>query len=157
MVPALVAGALSTFLEEIDSLDNWITVNITGNQPFKIYFFIVSFSTVFRVQHSYGRYLEGRKHLQVRECYFFPSSVKYLLFTDKPFPVSASLGRVIWHVVSNCPVLPNILSLQRTYAVPCVLFVALHSSFVFSHMLSTRTTPQAKPPRNPICERTKNQ
>ena len=28
----------------------------------------LSFSTVFRVQHSYGRYVEARRHFQVYVC-----------------------------------------------------------------------------------------
>ena len=68
LLPALIAGALSALIEALGEWDEWFTAKITGNQPFQLYFWIVSFSTVFRVQHSYGRYVEARRHFQVYVC-----------------------------------------------------------------------------------------
>lgn len=47
-LPALLAGTVCAILERCEPCDQFITESIVGSQPFQIYFWIVSFSTVFR-------------------------------------------------------------------------------------------------------------
>ena len=62
--------------------DAWITGAITGSQPFQIFLFIMSFSMVFRVQHAYGRYSEGRRALQAMTAHFSMAAVTACSFAS---------------------------------------------------------------------------
>lgn len=48
VVPALLAGAICAIFEHVEIIDEYITENILASQPYQIYFWIVSFATVFR-------------------------------------------------------------------------------------------------------------
>ena len=62
--PALLAGSLCAVFETIPAFDEYLTARISGSQPFQIYFWIVSFLAVFRVQHAFSRFVEARNHFQ---------------------------------------------------------------------------------------------
>jgi len=64
VVPALVAGGMCALAEAIQPWNDNVTKGMLGSQPFQIYFWVVSFLAVFRVQHSYSRFVEARQHFQ---------------------------------------------------------------------------------------------